>query len=197
VVIIDPHIKNTDNYPIVTQLKDNHFAVLNKDSNIFEGWCWPGSSHWIDCFNPAAVEWWKTLFTLKNFAGTMKNTFIWNDMNEPSVFNGPETTMPKDNIHYGNWEHRDIHNLNGHTYMDATHQALETRIGKGKDLRSFILTRSFYAGSQRLGAMWTGDNVAHWDHLAASMPMVMSNGIAGMPFAGGKHFENFIICIGH
>jgi len=32
-------------------------------------------------------------------------------MNEPSVFNGPEVTMPKDLVHYGNWEHRDVHNL--------------------------------------------------------------------------------------
>lgn len=32
-------------------------------------------------------------------------------MNEPSVFNGPEVTMVKDAIHYGDWEHRTIHNL--------------------------------------------------------------------------------------
>lgn len=35
-------------------------------------------------------------------------------MNEPSVFNGPEVTMPKDNKHNtpaGTFEHRDVHNL--------------------------------------------------------------------------------------
>lgn len=35
-------------------------------------------------------------------------------MNEPSVFNGPEVTMPKDNKHStlaGTFEHRDVHNL--------------------------------------------------------------------------------------
>jgi alpha 1,3-glucosidase len=34
-------------------------------------------------------------------------------MNEPSVFNGPEVTMPKDMMHYGNWEHRHVHNMYG------------------------------------------------------------------------------------
>lgn len=34
-------------------------------------------------------------------------------MNEPSVFNGPEVTMPKDSIHHGDWEHRDLHNIFG------------------------------------------------------------------------------------
>lgn len=34
-------------------------------------------------------------------------------MNEPSVFNGPEVTMLKDAVHYGGWEHRDIHNIYG------------------------------------------------------------------------------------
>lgn len=38
--------------------------------------------------------------------------YTWNDMNEPSVFNGPEVTMHKDALH-GNWENRDLHNLYG------------------------------------------------------------------------------------
>jgi len=42
----------------------------------------------------------------------MENLYTWNDMNEPSVFNGPEVTMHKDAVH-GPWEHRDVHNLYG------------------------------------------------------------------------------------
>ncbi|KAK6352559.1 hypothetical protein TWF730_009383 [Orbilia blumenaviensis] len=194
VLIIDPHIKNIENYPVVEELKSKDLAVKDKSGEIYEGWCWPGSSHWIDAFNPAAIEWWKSLFQLDKFKGTAKNTFIWNDMNEPSVFNGPETTMPKDNLHFGNWEHRDLHNLNGMTFMNATHQALEARdVGKGKTQRSFVLTRAFFAGAQRLGAMWTGDNEAKWEHLQAAFPMLLSQGIAGFPFSGadvGGFFGN-------
>ncbi|KAK4242235.1 2 subunit alpha glucosidase [Achaetomium macrosporum] len=192
VTIIDPHIKNVDNYPVVAELKSKDLAVKNKEGSIFEGWCWPGSSHWIDAFSPAAREWWASLFKYDAFKGTMENTWIWNDMNEPSVFNGPETTMPKDNLHYGNWEHRDVHNLNGMTFQNATYHALVSR-KPGELRRPFVLTRAFFAGSQRVGAMWTGDNQAAWDHLQASIPMVLSQGIAGFPFAGadvGGFFGN-------
>ena len=41
------------------------------------------------------------------------DVYTWNDMNEPSVFNGPEVTMPKDCIHHGGFEHRELHNLYG------------------------------------------------------------------------------------
>jgi alpha 1,3-glucosidase len=192
VAIIDPHIKNVPDYHVVDELKSKSLAVKNKNGDIFEGWCWPGSSHWVDCFNTAAIEWWKTLFRYDRWKGTTPSTFIWNDMNEPSVFNGPETTMPKDNIHHGGWEHRDVHNLYGLTYTNATYQALLER-KKGEIRRPFVLTRAFFAGSQRLGAMWTGDNLASWEHLAASIPMVLNNGIAGFPFAGadvGGFFGN-------
>ncbi|OTB18840.1 glycoside hydrolase family 31 protein [Daldinia sp. EC12] len=192
VTIIDPHIKNAGGYHVSEELKSKGLAVKNKDGNDFDGWCWPGSSHWIDAFNPAAIKWWTSLFKYDAFKGTMENTFIWNDMNEPSVFNGPEVTMPKDNLHYGDWEHRDVHNINGMTFHNATYEALLSR-KKGELRRPFILTRSFYAGSQRLGAMWTGDNQASWEHLAASIPMVLAQGISGFPFAGadvGGFFGN-------
>lgn len=191
VTIIDPHIKNVD-YPVDQELKAKELGVKNKEGNLFEGWCWPGSSHWIDGFSPAAREWWASLFKYDKFKGTMENTWIWNDMNEPSVFNGPETTMPKDNLHHENWEHRDVHNLYGMTFHNATHHALQSR-KDGEHVRPFVLTRSFFAGSQRVGAMWTGDNQAAWDHLKASIPMLLSQGISGFPFSGadvGGFFGN-------
>ncbi|KAF2230933.1 glycoside hydrolase family 31 protein [Viridothelium virens] len=193
VAIIDPHIKNTANYWVKDELVSKDLAIKNKDGNIWDGWCWPGSSYWVDCFNPAAIEWWKSLFTYDRFKGSARNLFIWNDMNEPSVFNGPETTSPKDNMHHGNWEHRDLHNINGLTFVNATYAATLQRSKSEAPQRPFILTRSFYAGSQRMGAMWTGDNQALWSHLKASLPMVLNNGVSGFPFAGadvGGFFGN-------
>jgi alpha 1,3-glucosidase len=192
VAIIDPHIKNTEKYHVIDEMKSKGLAVKNKEGNDYEGWCWPGSSYWVDCFNPASTAWWKTLFKYDSFKGSAANTFIWNDMNEPSVFNGPETTMPKDNLHHGNWEHRDVHNLNGMTFHNATYEAIVER-KKGELRRPFVLTRSFYSGSQRSAAMWTGDNLAEWSHLGASIPMVLNQGISGFPFSGadvGGFFGN-------
>lgn len=81
-------------------------------------------------------------------------------MNEPSVFSGPELTMPKDCLHEGNWEHRDIHNLYGFYQHMSTYHGLKHRENITHQ-RPFVLTRSFFAGSQRFGAMWTGDNAAN------------------------------------
>ena len=55
--------------------------------------------------------------------------------------------------------------------------------GKDGD-RPFVLSRSFFAGSQRHGAIWTGDNAATWEHMQISVPMLLSISIAGMPFCG-------------
>jgi len=53
-------------------------------------------------------------------------------------------------------------------------------------MRPFVLTRAFYAGSQRFGAMWTGDNLGTWEHMAVGVKMVLANGLGGLSFAGCK-----------
>lgn len=191
--IIDPHIKKVDKYSINKEMVDGGLAVFDKKhESAYEGQCWPGTSNWVDCFNPDALKWWKQQF-VKNELFATPNLHLWNDMNEPSVFNGPEITMPKDSLHYDNWEHRDVHNLYGLTFHQATYLAMVERLGKGKEQRPFVLTRAFFAGSQRSAAMWTGDNQAKWEHLAQAFPMILNQGIAGMPFAGadvGGFFGN-------
>ena len=44
-----------------------------------------------------------------------------------------------------------------------------------------------------LGAVWTGDNAAEWDHLKISIPMLLSLSVAGLQFVGadiGGFFKN-------
>ncbi len=65
---------------------------------------------------------------------------------------------------------------------NLTSQAVMARTDPPK--RPFVLTRSFYAGSQRFGAMWTGDNLGTWEHMAVGVKMVLANNIAGFSFAG-------------
>ena len=63
----------------------------------------------------------------------------------------------------------------------------------GGTARPFVLSRAFYAGSQRWGAMWTGDNSAEWAHLQIAAPMLLSIGLGGLTFAGadvGGFFGN-------
>ena len=66
--------------------------------------------------NPDIRMFWAQKFLPSAYEGSTLDLYTWNDMNEPSVFNGPETTMHKDAKHFGGWEHRDVHNIYG-TYV--------------------------------------------------------------------------------
>ena len=64
--------------------------------------------------------------------------------------------MPRDSLHFGDVEHRDVHNAYGYFFHMGSADGLLKR-GGGND-RPFVLSRSFFAGSQRIGTVWTGDN---------------------------------------
>ncbi|XP_074630015.1 neutral alpha-glucosidase AB-like isoform X2 [Acropora palmata] len=191
VTIIDPHIKREGGYHIHEEATKLGYYVKNKDGGEYDNWCWPGSSSWIDFTNPEIRKWWAGKFALSEYQGSTETLFTWNDMNEPSVFHGPEVTMHKDALHYADWEHRDIHNVYGFYQHMATVQGLIDRSGGSH--RPFVLSRAFFAGTQRHGPIWTGDNMASWDHLKASLPMILSLNLVGLPFSGadvGGFFNN-------
>lgn len=191
VTIIDPHVKRDAGYEMHNEATRRGFYVKTASGDAdFEGWCWPGSSSYLDVTNPAIRDWWAEQFSFAKYKGSTSILNVWNDMNEPSVFNGPEVTMQKDLIHHGHWEHRDVHNAYGMYYHMATVQGLMRR---SPEQRPFVLSRSFFAGSQRWGAVWTGDNAAEWEHLSVSVPMLLSMSVAGLPFVGadvGGFFKN-------
>uniref|UniRef100_A0A7S0UX36 Glucosidase II subunit alpha n=1 Tax=Polytomella parva TaxID=51329 RepID=A0A7S0UX36_9CHLO len=214
VAIVDPHVARDENYYIYKEARHQGLYVRNRDDHEFDGRCWPGQSSYLDMTSPVARDWWAEQFSTHRYAGSTKSLFIWNDMNEPSVFSGPEITMPKDNLHYKNVEHRQLHNLYGIYYHNATVEALRRRgdregalgskfaataanldpkMTENDGARPFVLSRAFFAGSQRVGAIWTGDNAADWNHLRAGGPMLLSLNLAGLSFAGadvGGFFGN-------
>uniref|UniRef100_A0A4W6DEC5 Glucosidase alpha, neutral C n=1 Tax=Lates calcarifer TaxID=8187 RepID=A0A4W6DEC5_LATCA len=182
VVISDPHIKADPDWSLYCEARDGGHFVKDREGQLYHGSCWPGESCYLDFSSPATRAWYSRCFTLEKYKGTTPSLFVWNDMNEPSVFDGPEQTMPKDAVHYGGWEHRELHNLYGFYQHMATVEGLITRSGGSE--RPFVLSRSFFAGSQRLGAVWTGDNVASWGYLKISIPMLLSLSVAGIVFCG-------------
>jgi alpha 1,3-glucosidase len=201
VTIVDPHIKRDNGYYLHKEAEDGGMYLKNSGgASVFDGWCWPGSSSYPDYTNPKVRDWWASQFAYDKYSGSTKHLFTWNDMNEPSVFNGPEVSMKKDVLNLNGVEHREWHNLYG-----FFHHWASMRGGKERDvraapdaplseqLRPFVLTRSYFAGSQRFGAMWTGDNAAQWSHLEIATPMLLTQNIAGMPFSGadvGGFFGN-------
>ncbi|XP_041099334.1 neutral alpha-glucosidase AB isoform X2 [Polyodon spathula] len=182
VAIVDPHIKVDSDYKIHKEVRSRGFYTKTKDGSDYEGWCWPGTAGYPDFTDPEMRSWWSSMFSYDQYEGSTENLYIWNDMNEPSVFNGPEVTMHKDAVHKGGWENRDVHNLYGFYVQMATAEGQVRRSGGTE--RPFVLSRAFFAGSQRYGAVWTGDNAAEWDHLRISLPMCLSLGLAGISFAG-------------
>ena len=50
--------------------------------------------------------------------------------------------------------------------------------------RSFVLTRSGYAGVQKWSSVWMGDNQSLWEHLEMSLPMLCNMGLSGVAFVG-------------
>jgi alpha 1,3-glucosidase len=104
-------------------------------------------------------------------------------MNEPAVFDQPDCTVPRDTQHFDGTEDRAVHNLYGHHMISATYEGQLSR-NANRDERTFILTRSFFSGSQKYAWTWTGDNTADWNHLRNSLPEILSLGISGFPFAG-------------
>lgn len=113
-----------------------------------------------------------------------------------------QVSMNKDAKSLAGVEHREWHNMYGFYQQMATYEGHVKR-GKaaapvdaaasnaivasvaGKETRPFVLSRAFYAGSQRWGAIWTGDNAAKWEHLAIAAPMLLTIGVTGLTFSGG------------
>lgn len=202
VTIVDPHIKKDENYDVYREARDqnlfvkqSHGSGSDEQLTDFEGWCWPGASYYPDWLSPETRDWWAGRFAFDKYVGSTESLFQWNDMNEPSVFNGPELTMHKHLKHAGGAEHRDVHNIFGLFFHMATAEGQKRRLSSNLDEqeRPFVLSRAFFSGTQRVGPIWTGDNGADWDHLAASVPMVVSIGLAGLPFNGadvGGFFGN-------
>ncbi|KAH8074777.1 alpha-1,3-glucosidase [Aureococcus anophagefferens] len=186
VTIVDPHIKRDNNYDVHKKATDAGLYVKERkhgELKDFEGWCWPGSSSYLDFTAAHVRQWWAERFSLANYGGSTANLYTWNDMNEPSVFNGPEVTMAKTLVNLGGVEHREWHNLYGMYFHRATAEGLMLRDQK-ENKRPFVLSRAFYAGSQRWGAIWTGDNAARWDHLKVASQMLLSISVCGLSFAG-------------
>lgn len=199
VTIVDPHIKRDNEFSVHKEATEKGLYVKDKDGvKDFDGWCWPGSSSYLDFTNPAVRSWWASQFTLDKYLGSTMDLFTWNDMNEPSVFNGPEVSMPKDARNIEGIEHREWHNLYGTYMQQATSLGLQERTETKSDWmdmgwtaqanmansRPFVLSRAFWAGSQRFGAIWTGDNSADWGHMKIATPMLLSINLAGLSFAG-------------
>lgn len=181
--MIDPGVKVESGYGIYDSGKKKDVFVKTTDGKDFIGKVWPGDCVFPDFTQQKTAKWWAGLY--KNFMATGADG-VWNDMNEPAVFNGPDKTMPEDNIHLGSGDikkdiHSRYHNVYGMLMAKASREGI---LNSNPDKRPFLLTRSNYIGGQKYAATWTGDNESSWKHLKMSIPMSINMGLSGQPFNG-------------
>ncbi|HTR43637.1 MAG TPA: glycoside hydrolase family 31 protein [Pseudomonadales bacterium] len=188
VCIVDPHPKKEKGYPPYDEGRKNNYFVKNPDGSVYQGPVWPshakqspGPSVFPDFSNPAARQWWGQLYRGLEDDGIAG---IWNDMDEPSVFDTPSGTMPL-NVVFNNDGHLatgyEMHNIYGQQMSRATFEGLsELRPNE----RAFVLTRSSFAGGQRYAALWTGDSTSDWSSLRQSIATLLGLGLSGFPFVG-------------
>ncbi|HEX9111270.1 MAG TPA: TIM-barrel domain-containing protein, partial [Terriglobales bacterium] len=179
------HVPSQGYAPYDTGHAGDHF-VKNPDGTEFVGIVWPGPAVFPDFTRAQTREWWGGLyqeFVQDGVAG------FWNDMNEPSVFDGPDKTMPLNTLHRieepgfatRTATHAEIHNVLG---LENARGTFEGLLKLRPDERPFVLTRATYAGGQRYGFTWTGDNSATWNHLRLATQMVLNLGVSGISFVG-------------
>ncbi|MGB3208390.1 MAG: TIM-barrel domain-containing protein [Crinalium sp.] len=187
VTIIDPGVKYEPeaDYHVFDQGIEKDYFVRSADGKLFHGYVWPDKAVFPDFLRADVREWWGSLHKSLTDIGIAG---IWNDMNEPALDDRPfgdpgnKISFPLDALQGAEDEratHAETHNLYGLMMAIASAQGLELRAE-----RSFVLTRSGYAGVQRWSSVWMGDNQSLWEHLEISLPMLCNMGLSGVAFVG-------------
>ena len=177
--IIDPGVKKDPDYEVYKEgMKNDHFCRY-LDGELFTGDVWPEESVFPDFTSKKVRKWWADLHKDLLDSGVKG---IWNDMNEPAVFNDTYT-MDLEVMHENDGDpylHKRFHNQYALLEAMGTYQGIK----KYKEERPFVLSRAGFSGIQRYAATWTGDNRSIWDHLKLAVPMLMNMGISGLSFSG-------------
>ncbi|XP_058412401.1 sucrase-isomaltase, intestinal [Diceros bicornis minor] len=209
VIILDPAIsieRRTDGSAYEAYERGNAQNVWVNESDgttAVIGEVWPGLAVFPDFTNPSCIDWWAN--ECSNFHEEVAYDGLWIDMNEASNFvqgsskgcddnklNYPpftpdildkllySKTLCMDAVQYWGKQY-DVHSLYGYSMAIATEKAIE-KVFPNK--RSFILTRSTFAGSGSYAAHWLGDNTASWEQMEWSITGMLEFGLFGIPLVG-------------
>ncbi|XP_047731217.1 sucrase-isomaltase, intestinal [Prionailurus viverrinus] len=209
VIILDPAISidklsNGTAYATYERGNAKHVWVNDSDgTTAIIGEVWPGLTVYPDFTNPNCIDWWADECSI--FHQEVKYDGLWIDMNEVSSFvqgskkgcndnklNYPpftpdildklmySKTICMDAVQYWGKQY-DVHSLYGYSMAIATEKAIE-KVFPNK--RSFILTRSTFAGSGSYAAHWLGDNTASWEQMEWSITGMLEFNLFGMPLVG-------------
>lgn len=190
VTIIDPGIRFDlhSSYEVARQGSSAGHFLRHRDGSPFTAYCWPDAALFTDYSKAEARQWWgeqQSFLLERGIAG------VWIDMNEPATFASPfsegfssQLPIPL-GLPSGSGDdltvHAEVHNLYGHQMAQATHLGLAKL--RPQEV-PWVLTRSAFVGSQKWAISWMGDNHSWWEHLALTLPQLVSMGLSGSPLVG-------------
>nr|XP_011721910.1 putative maltase-glucoamylase-like protein FLJ16351 [Macaca nemestrina] len=204
VIIMNPGISKNSNYEPYNNGSLKRVWILgNNGFAVGEGY--PGPTVFPDYTNPVCTEWW--IDQVAKFHDRLEFDGVWIEMNEvASLLQASNDQCESNNLNFPPFLprvldhllfartlcmdtefhgglHYDIHSLYGHSMARTTNLALETVFMNN---RSFILSRSTFAGSGQFAAHWLGDNAATWDDLRWSIPTILEFNLFGIPMVGAN-----------
>lgn len=177
VSIVDPGIKIDDSYEAYQRLKASGGYLKNSDGSDFIAKVWPGDCLLPDFTDPKTKTLWADLeaqwLTKYPFDG------IWNDMNEPSNFDGMTQKTSRTITHDGPLAH--VYNTYGYHMSIASKSGWEQY---APSKRPLIISRSGYPGLQQHAVIWHGDNHAWWEHLRLAFHTALLYALCGAYYTG-------------
>ncbi|XP_054662763.1 maltase-glucoamylase-like isoform X2 [Grus americana] len=209
IIILDPAISTealADGSPYQAYERGQSKKVwVNESDGVtpLVGEVWPGRTVFPDFTNPDCTSWW--VEECKIFYNQVPYDGIWIDMNEVASFvQGSSKGCEQNDLNYPpftphivdrllfsktlcmdavqKWGRQyDVHNLYGYSMTLSTQRAIED-LFPGK--RSFLLSRSTFAGSGKYTGHWLGDNAATWGHIKWAIPGMLEFGLFGIPYIG-------------
>ncbi|KXX67647.1 TIM-barrel domain-containing protein [Flammeovirga sp. SJP92] len=128
-----------------------------------------GETGLVDVFKPEAQDWFWNIYKGLIEQGV---SGWWGDLGEPEVH-------PSE-LQHVNGSADEVHNVYGHQWAKIIHDGYRKDF---PEVRSFVLMRSGYVGSQRYGLVpWSGDVSRSFGGLVPQSQIAMTMGMSGIPY---------------
>jgi alpha-glucosidase len=175
--IVDPGVKIDPNYGFYNQLMKKGDILETAEGKDFIAHVWPGECVLPDFFSESTKELWAN--KQADWMNTHQFDGVWNDMNEPSNFDGANEKTAQSRYSGGDFE--SVFNLYGKKMAETS--ALGCSLND-KTKRPFVITRSGYPGVQKSAVIWHGDNQAWWEHLQLALQTAVTYSLCGAYYTG-------------
>lgn len=177
VAIVDPGVKIDPSYEAYNRIISAGRVLTDGNGEVARMRCWAQDSVLPDFFDSATRQLWSKI--LAEWVEETGLDGVWNDMNEPSNFDGQNRSNSKMWCVEGPLSR--CHNLYGYMMSLASADGLKSAL-QGKP--GVVITRAGYPGVQQHAVIWHGDNCAWWEHLRLALNTTIQYALAGAFYTG-------------